>query len=166
MSANASKGRILSLDEYRKQRHAQGLGPEPFDPKAFGQAINRARLGPTAEEREMAVALVLRGAEELLQAAAVMGGEIVAFRRQTEMLVQQNADLATINSVLLHEAGGRVEVDAEWFAAWDPPAGSGLNVTEDPDRKVVVIESVVLQAGDTVDSVSANEQTGGHDGAD
>jgi hypothetical protein len=166
MSANDAKGKILSLDEYRKQRHMAGGGPEPFDPKAFMQTITRARVAPSAEERELAVGLALRQAEELLQVVAIMGGEIAAFRQQIKSLAQQATDTATVLAVLLHEAGGVVEVDADWFAAWEPPTGSGFMVNEDPDRNVVVIRAIVVPPDEAVDSVSADQQTGGDRGAD
>lgn len=165
MSANASRGKILTLDEYRKQRHAAKQGPEPFDPNAFLQLIRRAQSAPDKDERELAAGLALRQAEELLQVVAVMAGEITAFKQQVKALAQQAADTSTINSVLLERAGGVVRMPFQWFADYQPPNGAGFMVNEEdgPDGREVVIRAIVVDAQppEGVGSVSADQQTEG-----
>ena len=71
----------------------------------------------------------------------------------------QAADTSVINALLLHEAGGEVRVDSEWFAAWDPPAGSGYQVTEEGSEVVVRAVVVDTSASNGVPSESASQQT-------
>ncbi len=153
MSANASKGKIITLDEARKERLLRG--PQPFDPQAVAQRINRARLAPSPEERELATTLALRDAEEMLQVLGVMGAEIVAFRQQVRILAQQASDTATINSVLLAHAGGEVRLDAQWFADYE--VTGGFSITEEGDK--VVIRLIDDPPGPGVGLESASQQT-------
>ena len=157
MSANASKGKIITLDDHRKARLTRHAGPPPFDPQAIMQRIRRARLAPNPEERALAVSLALSDAELMIQLLGVMGAEIAGFRQQVKILAQQSADTATINAVLLALLGGEVRVDAKWFEDFE--VKGGLEVTEEENE--VVIRSLVIDApaASGVPSVSASQQT-------
>jgi hypothetical protein len=156
MSANASKGKIISLADARKER-LLGNHPAPFDPAAVQQRINRVRITPSPEERELAIAMVLSDAEHMLRALGLMGGEILQYRQQIRILAQQNADVGTINSVLIHLAGGEVRMDSDAFAAFE--VTGGYSITEEGSE--VVIRHVDEVPATGVGSVSASQQTEG-----
>lgn len=162
MSANASKSKIISLEDHRKEQLKKASAPPPFDPELVAQRINRVRFSPSSEERDLAIKLLLDDAEVMLRALGVMGAEIGAFRQQIKALVQQTSDTSTINSVLLERAGGVVRMPFEWFRDYEPPQGAGFMVNEEGDevviRAIVVDESALSGVG----SVSASEQTEGN----
>jgi len=159
MSANASKSKIISLDQYRSDQLKRAARAPAFDPDAIRQRITMGRISPTPESRDLARELVLQDAEEMLRVLGVMGAEIVAFRQQVKALVQQTADTSVINSLLLHLAGGVIRVNAKWFEEWEPPEGSGFMVNEEGDE--VVIRAIVVDENTTggASLMSADQQT-------
>lgn len=133
MSANESK--IIRLDEARAKL-AQPVNE--IDPDAILQRITRARAAPTAEERDLAMTLVVEDAARLVRLLTDIAPELLRLKIRVQMFAQQSADLGTIIAVLLNRSGGEVRMPLDWFRAFKP--SGTFEVTEEGDE--VVIRSI------------------------
>lgn len=144
MSANDARSKLKVV----KGRRLGTLSNEIDLPK-IERLIVKAQAEPSYEARASAAIDLVAHMARVMGLVRIMAAEIEKLRPVAQMFARQNADLATIASVLLEGYGGEHRVRSDWFATYER---RGIEVLEG-DGEVVfrLLEGVPLE--------SASQQT-------